>query len=59
MIRPGITYREIRQAFVGAKVSDALVKRLEFFVEQIRKAHCGKIIQFVRGFSHTTLCRRF
>jgi hypothetical protein len=37
IMRPGKTYREIRQAFVHGNVSSALVKKLEFFVEQIEK----------------------
>jgi hypothetical protein len=37
VINPGISYKEVRQAFVNARLSQALVKKLEFFVEQIEK----------------------
>jgi hypothetical protein len=37
IIRPEATYKEIRQAFVNAKLSQNLVKKLEFFIEQIEK----------------------
>ncbi len=37
VIRPEATYKEIRQAFVSAKLSQNLVKKLEFFVDQIEK----------------------
>lgn len=37
VIRPEATYKEIRQAFVNAKLSQNLVKKLEFFIEQIEK----------------------
>ncbi|MBN1145396.1 MAG: hypothetical protein JXA72_13275 [Bacteroidales bacterium] len=37
VIRPEATYQEIRQAFVKAKLSQNLVKKLEFFVDQIEK----------------------
>jgi len=35
LMKPGIGYKEIRQAFVNANISPALTKKLEFFVEQI------------------------
>jgi hypothetical protein len=37
LIKPDVTYKEIRQAFVKAKLSSELVKKLEFFIDQIEK----------------------
>lgn len=37
IINPGTTYTEIRQAFVNARLSATLIKKLEFFVEQIER----------------------
>ncbi|MFO7370651.1 MAG: PEP/pyruvate-binding domain-containing protein [Bacteroidales bacterium] len=37
IIKPEVTYQEIRQAFVNAKLSKNLVKKLEFFIDQIEK----------------------
>lgn len=37
LIKPNITYGEIKSAFVNARLSQALVKKLEFFVDQIEK----------------------
>jgi hypothetical protein len=37
LMKPGISYHEIRQAFAHSKISAALLKKLEFFVEQISK----------------------
>jgi hypothetical protein len=37
IIKPEVTYKEVRQAFVNARLSQALVKKLEFFVDQIEK----------------------
>jgi hypothetical protein len=37
IINPTITYKEIRLAFAQGRISSALVKKLEFFVEQIEK----------------------
>jgi hypothetical protein len=37
IINPEISYKEIRQAFVNARISAALVKKLEFFVGQIER----------------------
>ena len=37
IIKPEVTYKEIRQAFVNARLSQALIKKLEFFVDQIEK----------------------
>lgn len=37
IIKPEVTYKEVRQAFVNARLSQALIKKLEFFVDQIEK----------------------
>jgi hypothetical protein len=37
IIKPDITYVQIREAFVNARLSQALIKKLEFFVEQISR----------------------
>jgi hypothetical protein len=37
IMKPGVSYQEIRQAFVNARISAELVKKLEFFVEQIER----------------------
>ncbi len=37
IIKPEITYKQVRQAFVNARLSQALTKKLEFFVDQIEK----------------------
>jgi hypothetical protein len=37
IMKPGVSYHDIRHAFVNARISAALVKKLEFFVEQIEK----------------------
>jgi CheY-like chemotaxis protein len=37
IIRPEVTYAEIRKAFANGRLSSALIKKLEFFVEQIEK----------------------
>jgi hypothetical protein len=37
IIKPEITYKEIRQAFVNSRLSQSLIKKLEFFVDQIEK----------------------
>ncbi len=37
IIKPDIGYDEIRNAFVNARLSQALIKKLEFFVDQIEK----------------------
>lgn len=37
LIKPGIDYSEIRHAFVKSKLSQALVKKLEFFIDQIER----------------------
>ena len=37
IIKPEITYKEVRKAFVNARLSQALIKKLEFFIDQIEK----------------------
>jgi hypothetical protein len=37
IVKPGITYQEIRQEFVHSRISPGLSKKLEVFVEQIEK----------------------
>jgi hypothetical protein len=37
IIKPDVSYKEIREAFVNARLSQALIKKLEFFVDQIEK----------------------
>jgi len=37
IMKPGTSYKEIRQAFANGRISSALEKKLEFFVEQIKR----------------------
>jgi hypothetical protein len=37
IIKPDASYNEIRQAFVDARLSQSLIKKLEFFIDQIEK----------------------
>ena len=37
LIKPGISYSEIKLAFVNSRLSQSLIKKLEFFIDQIEK----------------------